>query len=94
MHHIFSYISANKILLTKKNNMAYKHTNERGTTYYLHKQEVTLKSTGNVQTIYFFAKEELTFSKKGNPVTCLDALPDGKMVKENSRTGLPFVKKK
>ena len=78
----------------KKKTMAYKHTNEGGTTYYLHKQEVTLKSTGNVQTIYFFAKEELTVSKKGNPVTCLDALPDGKMVKENSRTGLPFVKKK
>ena len=94
LYHIFFYISASKNLLTKKKTMAYKHTNERGTTYYLHKQDVTLKSTGNVQTIYFFAKEELTVSKKGNPVTCLDALPDGKMVKENSRTGLPFVKKK
>ena len=74
--------------------MAFTHTNERGTLYHCNCKDVTLKSTGNVQTIYFFAKEELTVSKKGNPVTCLDALPDGKMVKENSRTGLPFVKKK
>ena len=74
--------------------MAYAHKNSKGTTYYLHNMEVELKSTGKKQTIYFFAKEELTVSKKGNPVTCLDALPDGKMVKENSRTGLPFVKKK
>jgi len=94
LYRIFFYISASKNLLIKKKTMAYKHTNERGTTYFLHKQEVKLKSTGNIQTIYFFAKEELTVSKKGNPVTCLDALPDGKMVKENSRTGLPFVKKK
>ena len=73
--------------------MAFTQKNKKGTTYYLHKQEVTLKSTGNVQTIYFFAKEQLTVSKKGNPVTCLDAIPAGKKVVLNERTGLPFLKK-
>ncbi len=70
--------------------MAFSHTNKKGITYYLHEQNVVLKSTGKTQTIYFFAKEVLTVSKKGNPVTALDALPAGKSVKENARTGLPF----
>ena len=70
--------------------MAFSHTNNKGVTYYLHEQTVTLKSTGKQQTIYFFAKEVMTVSKKGNPVTALDSLPAGKRVKENDRTGLPF----
>ncbi|MDC1024503.1 hypothetical protein OAR04_01105 [Flavobacteriales bacterium] len=70
--------------------MAFSHTNKKGVTYFLHEQNVTLKSTGKVQTIYFFAKDVLTVSKKGNPVSALDALPAGKRVKENERTGLPF----
>ena len=71
--------------------MAYTHKNSKGTTYYLHNMEVPLKSTGKMQTIYFFAKEVLTVSSKGKPVQALDALPAGKQVKENKRTGLPFV---
>ena len=73
--------------------MAYSHKNQKGTEYFLHEQKVKLKSTGNVQTIYFFAKEQLTVSKKGNPVTCLDAVPAGKKVVLNEKTGLPFLKK-
>jgi hypothetical protein len=37
--------------------MAYKHTNSKGVTYYLHNTEVTLRG-GKPQTIYFFAKVE------------------------------------
>jgi hypothetical protein len=73
--------------------MAFTHTNSKGTTYYLHHMEVELKSTKKKQTIYFFAKEVLTVSSNGKPVQALDALPAGKQVKENTRTGLPFVSK-
>ena len=74
--------------------MGYEHTNTKGRLYHLNSKDVTLKSTGNVQTIYFFAKEELTVSKNGKPVQSLNDLPAGKQVKENTRTGLPFVSKK
>ncbi len=64
--------------------MAYQHTNSRGQTYLLHKRDVTLKG-GRQQTIYFFAKEE----KEG----AIDELPAGYIVIENTRTGLPILKK-
>lgn len=64
--------------------MAYQHTNSRGQTYLLHKRDVTLKG-GRLQTIYFFAKEE----KEG----AIDELPAGYIVIENTRTGLPILKK-
>ena len=35
--------------------MAYKHTNSKGITYYLHKTDVTLRG-GKTQTIYFNPK--------------------------------------
>ena len=73
--------------------MAYTHKNSKGTTYHLHHMEVELKSTGKKQTIYFFAKDVLTVSKNGKPVQALDSLPAGRQVKENTRTGLPFVSK-
>jgi hypothetical protein len=63
--------------------MAYAHTNSRGTTYYLHSKEVELKG-GRKQVIYYFAKEV----KPG----ALDALPPGKTVTENPKTGLPLLK--
>ena len=65
--------------------MAFSHTNSKGQTYYLNSKDVPLKSTGRVQTIYFFSKD-----KRG---TSLDSLPAGKKVVENTRTGLPFLKK-
>ena len=61
--------------------MAYKHTNSKGITYYLHKTEVTLRG-GKTQTIYFFAK--------GEPCD----LPDDRIVTENPRNGFLTIKKK
>ena len=55
-----------------------------GEEYYLHSREVTLRG-GRKQTIYFFARTE----KEG----ALDDLPGGYEVMENSRTGLPMLRK-
>ncbi len=65
--------------------MAYSHKNSKGQTYYLHSKDVTLRG-GRQQTIYYFAKEV----KDG----ALDALPAGKEIVENKRTGLPLLKGK
>jgi hypothetical protein len=65
--------------------LAYTHVNSKGTPYILHRREVTLRGSGRKQTIYFFAREE----KEG----ALDDLPAGYQVVENTRTGLPILKK-
>lgn len=65
--------------------MAYSHKNSKGQTYYLHSKNVTLRG-GRKQMIYYFARTV----KPG----ALDALPEGKSVVENKRTGLPLVKGK
>ncbi len=65
--------------------MAYKHVNSKGQEYFLHRREVTLKG-GRTQVIYFFAKEV----KDG----ALDELPADRQVVENTKTGLPLLKKK
>lgn len=62
---------------------AYAHKNSKGQTYYLHSKNVTLRG-GRKQVIYYFAREV----KPG----ALEALPEGKTVVENKRTGLPLVK--
>ena len=64
--------------------MAFSHVNSKGQTYYLHSREVTLKG-GRQQRIYFFAKEV----KDG----AIDEMPEGYIVVENTRTGLPILKK-
>ncbi len=64
--------------------MAFSHVNSKGQTYYLHSREVTLKG-GRQQRIYFFAREQ----KEG----VIDELPEGFVVIENPRTGLPILKK-
>jgi hypothetical protein len=64
--------------------VAFSHVNSKGQTYYLHQRDVTLKG-GRVQRIYFFAREV----KDG----AIDALPEGYIVVENPRTGLPILKK-
>ncbi len=56
-----------------------------GKTYYLHSKEVTLKG-GRKQRLYYFAGA-------AGP-DAIDSLPDGYMVSENGRTGLPILKKK
>ena len=63
--------------------MAYKHTNSKGKSYYLHSREVTLKG-GRTQSLYFFAKEP----GEG----AVDAVPSGYQVSE-SKNGLPVLKK-
>lgn len=66
--------------------MAYSVKSKKsGKTYYLHSKMVTL--TGNrKQKIFYFAG---TVDK----ATALDQLPVGYKIIENSRTGLPMLKK-
>lgn len=65
--------------------MAYSvQSKKSGETYYLHSKEVTLRG-GRKQVIYFFAREE----REGS----LDEIPQGYMVMENERTGLPMLKR-
>jgi len=64
--------------------MAFQHTNSKGQTYNLHMKDVNLKG-GRVQRIYFFARDV----REG----AVDSLPAGYKVVENSRTGLPILKK-
>lgn len=56
-----------------------------GETYYLHSKTVTLRG-GRQQTIYFFARD---VREDG----ALEEVPAGMMVMENSRTGLPMLKR-
>lgn len=65
--------------------MAYKHTNTKGTDYYLHSQEVVLRGSGVKRRIYFFRKDVRDNAEEG--------LPEGYQVVENPRTGLPTLKK-
>lgn len=67
--------------------MAYKHTNSKGVTYYLHKTIADLRG-GRKQVIYFFTKLEK--SDKGEPVD----LPDDRIVVESPRNGFLILKKK
>jgi len=64
--------------------MAFSHVNSKGQTYYLHQRDVTLKG-GRLQRIYFFGRE----AKEG----AIDAIPEGMEIVENTRTGLPILKK-
>lgn len=64
--------------------MAYEFTNKKGVKYYLHFKDVNLKG-GRIQRIYFFARDVRTDS--------LDAVPDGYIVMETERTGMPILKK-
>lgn len=63
---------------------AFSYTNKKGQTYYLHGKEVTLKN-GRVQKIYFFTRDIR--------VGALSEVPDGMIVIETERTGLPLLKK-
>ncbi len=65
--------------------MAYSvQSKKSGKTYYLHSKDVTLRG-GRQQTIYYFA----TDVRAG----ALDEVPAGYSVMENSRTGLPMLRK-
>ena len=56
-----------------------------GKTYFLHERKQALKG-GQQVTLYFFGSE----AKEG----AIDQLPEGYEVSENSKTGLPLLKKK
>ncbi|HVX00582.1 MAG TPA: hypothetical protein VHA52_09145 [Candidatus Babeliaceae bacterium] len=65
--------------------MAYSVKSKKsGKTYYLHSKDVLLRS-GRKQRIFYFA----TYQGEG----VLEQLPQGYQVKENIRTGLPFLQK-
>lgn len=64
--------------------MAYQYTNSKGQTYNLHMKDVTLKG-GRNQRIYYFARDVRAGA--------IDEVPAGYKVIENSRTGLPILKK-
>lgn len=66
--------------------MAYEYTNSKGTKYYLHSKSVVLRGSGKKQVIYFFAKEA------GKET--VDKVPEGFEVVENTRTGLPVLRRK
>ncbi len=66
--------------------MAFKYTNSKGQDYFLHHTKVTLRGSGKTQDIYYFSK---TAGKNA-----IDALPEGRMVLEVKKTGLPVLKKK
>lgn len=57
-----------------------------GKTYYLHTKEVTLAG-GRKQKIFYFAGDI-------DKPSAVNALPVGYEVMENSRTGLPMLRKK
>jgi hypothetical protein len=66
--------------------MAYSLKSQKsGKTYFLHSKEVTLAG-GRKQRIFYFAGEVTKES--------IDQLPEGYEVTENSRTGLPMLRKK
>ena len=66
--------------------MAYSvQSKKSGKTYYLHSRLQKLRG-GQEVTLYYFGGE----AKEG----AIDALPEGYMVSENTRTGLPLLKKK
>lgn len=64
--------------------MAYRFTNSKGVSYYLHFKDVNLKG-GRQQRIYFFARDIRSGS--------LDNVPAGYKVVETERTGMPILKK-
>ena len=67
--------------------MSFTHNNSKGQEYFLHSKEVTLKG-GRKQRIYWFSRQDKRKSEYE-----LDEVPAGYEVGENTRTGLPYLKK-
>jgi hypothetical protein len=64
--------------------MGYTYTNVKGVKYYLNSQQIRLKN-GSMNNIYFFSKDM-------RPDTEAD-MPEGRIVKETQRSGLPVLAK-
>lgn len=63
--------------------MAFSHVSKKsGVTYWLHLKEVERKSDGGITKLYYFSKD---------PKGAIDAVPEGRVVMENERTGLPIL---
>lgn len=65
--------------------MAYSYTNSKGQQYFLHSKEVKLQRSNKIQIIYYFSKQP----GEG----AIEGLPSGYEVFENTRTGLPVLRK-
>jgi hypothetical protein len=65
--------------------MAFEFKNKKGVKYYLHSKDVTLKG-GRKQKIFYFARDIRP--------EAINAVPEGYMVKETEKTGMPILKKK
>lgn len=64
---------------------AYEFTNSKGVKYYLNGQEVTLNG-GRKQLLYYFSKDL-------RAKTAVAGIPEGRVVGESARTGLPILRK-
>ncbi len=80
-----AYVRGTSVTLREGDNqMAYKHTNSKGVTYFLNSKAVILRG-GKEQTIYYFSKDERP--------EAVDSVPAGMMVNENPRNGFLTVKR-
>jgi hypothetical protein len=61
----------------------FSYRNSKGDEYWLHSKDVRLRG-GRMQRIFFFSKD---------PTNSID-MPEGYIVIESKRTGLPLLKKK
>jgi len=61
----------------------FSYRNSKGDEYWLHSKDVRLRG-GRIQRIFFFSKD---------PTNSID-MPEGYIVIESERTGLPLLKKK
>jgi hypothetical protein len=66
--------------------MAFAYTNSRGQEYFLHSKNVKLRGGDRIQRIFYFAPDERR--------EAIDEVPDGFMVIESKKTGLPVLKRK
>lgn len=64
--------------------MGFTYKNKKGDVYYLHSKVIMLRNSNKQQTVYYFSKDS---------ADSID-LPDGKVVIENKKTGLPCLKNK
>ena len=66
--------------------MAFAYTNSRGQEYFLHSKEVKLRGGDRIQRIFYFAGDVRP--------EAIDKVPEGFMVIESQKTGLPVLKRK
>jgi hypothetical protein len=70
--------------MRRTHQVAYQHTNSRGKVYTLHR--TVAKVRGSERTLHYFSL--------GAGPDAIDAVPEGYVVVESERTGLPLLKRK